>query len=39
MKLLTIELKKVLTYKTFWIIIGLYFLFLCLGKRCGRIFQ
>ncbi|MBL7137614.1 MAG: ABC transporter permease subunit [Bacteroidales bacterium] len=31
MKLLTIELKKVLTYKTFWIIIGLYFLFLGLG--------
>ncbi|TSA29114.1 MAG: hypothetical protein D4R67_02575 [Bacteroidetes bacterium] len=31
MKLLIIELKKVLTYKTFWIIIGLYFLFLGLG--------
>jgi len=31
MKLLTIELKKILPYKTFWIIIGLYFLFLALG--------
>jgi ABC-2 type transport system permease protein len=31
MKLLTIELKKVLTFKTFWIVIGLYFLFLGLG--------
>ncbi|MFH1296515.1 MAG: ABC transporter permease subunit [Bacteroidota bacterium] len=31
MKLLTIELKKILTYKTFWVIIGLYFLFLGLG--------
>ncbi|NQV02415.1 MAG: ABC transporter permease subunit [Bacteroidia bacterium] len=31
MKLLTIELKKILTFKTFWIIIGLYFLFLALG--------
>lgn len=31
MKLLTIELKKILPYKTFWIIIGLYFLFLSLG--------
>ncbi len=31
MKLITIELKKILTYKTFWIIIGLYFVFLALG--------
>jgi len=31
MKLLTIELKKVLSYKTFWIILGLYFLFLAGG--------
>lgn len=31
MKLITIELKKILPYKTFWIIIGLYFLFLALG--------
>lgn len=31
MKLLSIELKKILPYKTFWIIIGLYFLFLALG--------
>ncbi|MBN1199279.1 MAG: ABC transporter permease subunit [Bacteroidales bacterium] len=31
MKLLTIELKKILPYKTFWIVIGLYFLFLALG--------
>jgi len=30
-KLLKIELKKILTYKTFWIILGLYFLFLALG--------
>ncbi len=30
-RLLNIELKKILTYKTFWIIIGLYFLFLSLG--------
>jgi len=31
MKLLKIELKKILTYKTFWVIIGLYFFFLALG--------
>jgi ABC-2 type transport system permease protein len=31
MKLLTIELKKIWSYKTFWIILGLYFLFLGLG--------
>jgi len=31
MKLLKIEFKKILTYKTFWIIFGLYFLFLALG--------
>lgn len=30
-RLLKIELKKILTYKTFWIILGLYFLFLALG--------
>jgi ABC-2 type transport system permease protein len=30
-KLLNIEFKKILTYKTFWILIGLYFLFLALG--------
>jgi ABC-2 type transport system permease protein len=30
-RLLKIELKKILTYKTFWIVIGLYFLFLALG--------
>ena len=30
-KLLTIEFKKVLNYKTFWILIGLYFVFLALG--------
>ena len=30
-KLLKIELKKILTYKIFWIILGLYFLFLALG--------
>jgi ABC-2 type transport system permease protein len=30
-KLFRIEFKKILTYKTFWIIIGLYFLFLVLG--------
>lgn len=31
MKLLSIESKKILPYKTFWIIIGLYFVFLALG--------
>ena len=31
MKLLTIELKKILTFKTFWIVLGLYFLFLAVG--------
>ena len=31
MKLLRIESKKILTYKVFWILIGLYFLFLALG--------
>ena len=31
MKLLTIELKKIVTYRTFWIIFGLYFAFLALG--------
>ncbi len=30
-KLLRLELRKILTYKTFWIIIGLYFLFLASG--------
>ncbi len=30
-KLLRIELKKILNYKVFWILIGLYFLFLALG--------
>jgi ABC-2 type transport system permease protein len=30
-KLLKIELKKILTYKAFWILMGLYFLFLVLG--------
>jgi ABC-2 type transport system permease protein len=30
-KLLRLEFRKILTYKTFWIIIGLYFLFLALG--------
>ena len=30
-RLLKIELKKILTYKTFWIVLGLYFLFLALG--------
>ena len=30
-KLLHIELKKILTYKTFWILFGLYFIFLPLG--------
>ena len=30
-KLLKIELKKILTYKVFWILMGLYFLFLILG--------
>lgn len=30
-KLLRIELKKILPYKTFWIILGLYFLFLAGG--------
>jgi ABC-2 type transport system permease protein len=30
-KLLKIELKKILTYKVFWILMGLYFLFLVLG--------
>jgi len=30
-KLLRIELKKILTYKIFWILTGLYFLFLALG--------
>ncbi len=30
-KLLQIELKKILTYKVFWILTGLYFLFLALG--------
>lgn len=30
-KLLRIELKKILPYKTFWVVIGLYFLFLALG--------
>jgi ABC-2 type transport system permease protein len=30
-RLLKIELKKILTYKTFWIILGLYFFFLALG--------
>ena len=30
-KLLKIEFKKVLTYKIFWILTGLYFLFLALG--------
>ncbi|MEI7895544.1 MAG: hypothetical protein WCJ26_00815 [bacterium] len=30
-KLLKIEFKKILTYKIFWILTGLYFLFLALG--------
>jgi ABC-2 type transport system permease protein len=30
-KLLKIEFKKILTYKIFWILAGLYFLFLALG--------
>ena len=30
-RLLKIELKKILTYKVFWILMGLYFLFLILG--------
>ena len=30
-RLLKIEFKKILTYKVFWILMGLYFLFLCLG--------
>jgi ABC-type transport system involved in multi-copper enzyme maturation permease subunit len=30
-RLLKIELKKILTYKVFWILMGLYFLFLALG--------
>jgi len=30
-KLLKIELKKIMTYKVFWILMGLYFLFLILG--------
>jgi ABC-2 type transport system permease protein len=30
-KLLKIELKKIMTYKVFWILMGLYFLFLVLG--------
>jgi ABC-2 type transport system permease protein len=30
-KLVKIELKKILTYKVFWILMGLYFLFLVLG--------
>lgn len=30
-KLLSIEYKKIRTYRTFWILIGLYFLFLALG--------
>ena len=30
-KLLKIEFKKVLTYKVFWILFGLYFLFLASG--------
>jgi ABC-type transport system involved in multi-copper enzyme maturation permease subunit len=30
-KLLKIEFKKILTYKVFWILTGLYFLFLSLG--------
>lgn len=31
LKLLKIEFKKILTYKVFWILMGLYFLFLVLG--------
>jgi ABC-2 type transport system permease protein len=31
MKLLKIEFKKILPYKVFWILMGLYFLFLILG--------
>jgi len=31
MKLLKIEFRKILTYKVFWILTGLYFLFLGLG--------
>jgi ABC-2 type transport system permease protein len=30
-KLLKIEFKKIMTYKVFWILMGLYFLFLVLG--------
>jgi ABC-2 type transport system permease protein len=30
-KLLRIEFKKILTYKVFWVLMGLYFLFLVLG--------
>ncbi len=30
-KLLKIELKKILTYKIFWILVGLYFIFLSAG--------
>jgi hypothetical protein len=30
-KLLSIEMKKILPYKTFWILLGLYFVFLGLG--------
>jgi ABC-2 type transport system permease protein len=31
MKLLKIEFKKILTYKIFWILVGLYFIFLAAG--------
>ena len=30
-KLIKIEFKKILTYKIFWILIGLYFIFLAAG--------
>ncbi|MCX6250790.1 MAG: hypothetical protein NTX61_08560 [Bacteroidetes bacterium] len=36
MKLLRIELKKILTYKIFWVLTGLYFVFLALGIILGE---
>ncbi len=36
--LLRIDLKKLLDYRTFWIIVGLYFFMLCMGAASGMEF-
>lgn len=36
--LLKVDLKKLLDYRTFWIIVGLYFFMLCMGAASGMEF-